>query len=226
MMHQHSIIHAAFSPDGSLVLTEAGFWDAATGKRVSQPLQMGRRPVFSEDGRRVVTSTDDKAQVWEFHHPDWPAGDAVSYAELVSALRLDDGGGAQPLTAGEWQDRFSQLSHRYPQEFLGPPGDSLLAAELERTPVDPARLRMYGESFYRRGQPAGAVRLLENARASGADVDPLLLARCYWLAGQLDLAAREFERAIGTERDTDSREYLRHCLAAVRREAAEQPDPK
>jgi WD40 repeat protein/serine/threonine protein kinase len=80
--HSKAVTHAAFSPDGSRVVTTsedatARVWDAKTGVPVSQPLQHGktvRHASFSPDGKRVVTASNDfTARVW-----DAESGQAVS----------------------------------------------------------------------------------------------------------------------------------------------------
>jgi WD40 repeat protein len=68
------VLSAAFSPDGSRVVTAsadqtARVWDAATGKPLSLPLAH-QAPVasaaFSLDGSRVVTASVDRtARVWD-----------------------------------------------------------------------------------------------------------------------------------------------------------------
>ncbi len=64
---------AVFSPDGQRVLTAsegtAQLWDAATGKSLGEPMKHGKdilTAVFSADGQRVVTTSQDgTAQIWD-----------------------------------------------------------------------------------------------------------------------------------------------------------------
>jgi dipeptidyl aminopeptidase/acylaminoacyl peptidase len=72
--HQNRVRSAAFSPDGTRVVTAsrdktARVWDAATGKPVTGPLahqdEVGSA-AFSPDGTRVVTASGDQtARVWD-----------------------------------------------------------------------------------------------------------------------------------------------------------------
>ena len=71
--HQGPVVGAAFSPDGTRVVTAsddhtARVWDAATGKPLTRALaHQGpvRSAAFSSDGTRMVTASDDKtARVW------------------------------------------------------------------------------------------------------------------------------------------------------------------
>src|SRR5204862_243734 len=87
--HRAAVVHAAFSPDGTRVVTAssdmvAQIWDAATGKPLTGPLEH-RRPVvsaaFSPDGTRVVTASwDYTARVW----------DAATGKPLTSPLEHQD----------------------------------------------------------------------------------------------------------------------------------------
>jgi WD40 repeat protein len=72
--HQDKVWSAAFSPDGSRVVTAsddktARVWDAATGNPLTTPLEHQDRVLraaFSPDGTHVVTASLDKtARVWD-----------------------------------------------------------------------------------------------------------------------------------------------------------------
>jgi WD40 repeat protein/serine/threonine protein kinase len=74
LRHDQFVYQAAFSPDGSRVVTSsqdrtARVWNAATGEPVTPPLPHRDRvswASFSPDGRRVVTcSGDGTARVWD-----------------------------------------------------------------------------------------------------------------------------------------------------------------
>jgi WD40 repeat protein len=71
--HQAQVVSAAFSPDGTRVVTAsldktARVWDAATGKPLTSLLAhqgVVQSAAFSPDGTRVVTASGDHAQVWD-----------------------------------------------------------------------------------------------------------------------------------------------------------------
>jgi WD40 repeat protein len=72
--HQAAVWSAAFSPDGTRVLTASGdgtarVWDAMTSMPLTPPFAQQAEVVsaaFSPDGTRVVTASWDKtAQVWD-----------------------------------------------------------------------------------------------------------------------------------------------------------------
>jgi WD40 repeat protein len=74
LRHGSRVTHAAFSPDGRLVVTAsddntARVWDAARGVALLDPLEHKGTVLdaaFSPDGRRLITAGEDhSARVWD-----------------------------------------------------------------------------------------------------------------------------------------------------------------
>src|SRR5207245_2689242 len=97
-------------------------------------------------------------------------------------------------------------------------------------------LAVLGEWYAFRGLDDWGVEVLEKARAGGAAVNPMTLARCYWkLSGTLPATsrlrpedclaagAREYHSALAGAKDEQEKFYLGLCLAAVERQAAALP---
>src|SRR5205807_10317507 len=106
-----AVTSAAFSPDGSRIVTTAGshgtVYDATTGAQVIQLVRPGvlRRASFSSDGQRVVTAeTNGTAIVWDTWPHELRRSIPVSAAPLAYA---DFGASANELATasedGSWR---------------------------------------------------------------------------------------------------------------------------
>src|SRR5258708_34193989 len=73
LKHQDLVVAAAFSPDGTRILTAsrdktAKLWDAASGKLIASfnHEDEGKDAAFSPDGTRIRTASMDKtAELWD-----------------------------------------------------------------------------------------------------------------------------------------------------------------
>ena len=92
---------------------------------------------------------------------------------------------------------------------------------LQDPPTEAKARAAFGEWFAFRGKDDWAADLLQKARAGGADVSPLALARCYWRLGRGSDAVREFHRAA--DRGEASAFYLAQCSDAASQAGATAP---
>lgn len=117
--HQGSVTAVAYNSDGKTVLTgsedsTARLWDAATGKPIGPPLRH-ERPVKAvacrPGGNMVLTRSNDIiAQLWTLPVPAAadPEG-AYQSLELVTGMKLDEGGTLHMLSRRQWLDRRQRL---------------------------------------------------------------------------------------------------------------------
>jgi WD domain, G-beta repeat len=98
--HTDAITYAAYSPDGSKIVTAsadhtARIWDAHLGTQLTPPLQHTDDVLmaeFSPDGKRVVTGSEDHtAQVWDVA-TGHPIGTAIQATDAVRFVRFSPDG--------------------------------------------------------------------------------------------------------------------------------------
>jgi WD40 repeat protein/predicted Ser/Thr protein kinase len=127
--HDHEVEHAAFSPDGSRIVTAsrdhtARVWDAGTGEAVTPPLRHADivwKAQFSPDGRRAVTASRDRtARVWDASNGqavgpalphDAPVEDASFSPDGRWVVTASTDGTAQLWDAVTGQPRTPPLKH-------------------------------------------------------------------------------------------------------------------
>jgi WD40 repeat protein len=104
-------------------------------------------------------------------------------------------------------------------------GSRAMAASktLHEHPDDPAALLTLGEWYNFCGVWDGAAELLEKARASGAAISPLMLARCYWEQDKTPQAHAEFQKALAQSGDEQEKRYLQLCIDATGQPPATRP---
>jgi len=93
---------------------------------------------------------------------------------------------------------------------------------LQSDPQNAAALKTFGDWYVLHGQWAWALEMFVQARAHGAAIPDLTLARCYWQTGDLKAAEQAFTAAINAKEAPEH--YLQLCLAAVKNEKAMQKE--
>ena len=100
LKHQAAVESAAFSPDGTRVVTAsedntARVWDAATGKPLTRSLEHQDwvwSAAFSPDGTRVVTASEDQtARLWDIPLDTGTLADWARVAERSPFVLNDQG---------------------------------------------------------------------------------------------------------------------------------------
>ncbi|QDV38513.1 protein kinase domain-containing protein [Tautonia plasticadhaerens] len=113
LSHGSIVTHAAFSPDGSRVVTAgndgtARVWDAHTGVPISRPLRHGNGEdyavvyaSFSPDGSRIATACyDGTARVWDAHTGRELLSRSLMHGRSVAVAAFSPDG-TRVLTASE-----------------------------------------------------------------------------------------------------------------------------
>jgi WD40 repeat protein len=129
------VLAAAFSPDGTRVVTVSGgrtatVWNVSTGNPVGEPLKHAASVVsamFSPDGRQVITASEDgTARVWNAAS-GVPAGTEMNQNARVVSAALDGSGAHLVMLSANYAllwdvEARRQISQRLDhREESGPP---------------------------------------------------------------------------------------------------------
>jgi WD40 repeat protein/tRNA A-37 threonylcarbamoyl transferase component Bud32 len=131
MRHQNHVYHAAFSPDGRILLTvsadrKARLWDADTGQPISPPLPHQNdlmRAAFSPDGRRFATAQNDGlVRVWDLGLSTEPRAFVPLHSSESFVQSSADGRFALPVGWNYGRDAtVSQVYDLSSRQVAGPP---------------------------------------------------------------------------------------------------------
>jgi WD40 repeat protein/serine/threonine protein kinase len=221
LAHRGHVNRAVFLPDNRHAISagEDGpliLWDLASGTAVRRFL--GHAGIVesiacSPDGRLAVSGGFDQAvKLWEIATGQEVASFGGLDAKVKAVALSPDGRWA---FAGDYHDGALLLDLTRPARYREFEARLEKAyATLKDRPEDAASLAALGEWFSFRGVWSWAADLLARARAGGAPISTVELARCLWQAGDLPAARREFQRAA--EGQEVPRIYANLCVEATR----------
>jgi WD40 repeat protein len=100
--HKGTIEHAAFSPDGSMIVTAsddntARVWNTATGEALTPPLlhhDWGKvtDAAFSPDGQWVATASEDgTARLWKLEKEERPLDALLHFSRVMTGFQVTSG---------------------------------------------------------------------------------------------------------------------------------------
>ncbi|MEY2604016.1 MAG: hypothetical protein QOH31_1805, partial [Verrucomicrobiota bacterium] len=148
--HQDEVVGAAFSPDGTRILTAsadktAKLWDATSGKLIASFDHLGSvvHALFSPDGARILTaSVDNTAKLWDaasgrliasFQHQNWvwhgafsADGTRILTASADHSAKLWDAESGKLIVSFDHQDEVLQAA-------FSPDGARILTVSRDKT---------------------------------------------------------------------------------------------
>jgi hypothetical protein len=209
-----------FAADGKTMLTgghdlTVRLWDIASRSEIrnfiGHTLNVSN-VAFGRDGRTIYSASRDRTlRLWESASGnDLDLGttfDAYMYGLTISA------NGQCAIASGGSQIHRIDVSRASGYFDFAPRLESAEAA-LRRDANDTAALATLGEWYAFRGINDWAASSLEDARAAGGKVSPLLMGRCYWQLNRVEDATAAFREA--RERNEAPADYVALCLAALR----------
>jgi serine/threonine protein kinase/WD40 repeat protein len=185
--------------------------DASTGKARPEFAHLDGQVLCSPDGATALVLRESKIKLTDmFTQEDLltlqlNGEGCYAFAPDGSALLTGNDDGALRLYDFTWPRKCLQF-------------DQSLArarATLQQDPDDANSIAVLGEWYAFRGIDDWAIDLLERARAAGARVPHLTLARCYWKQNRLGEALEQFQ---ASQRSGEApQNYLELCIAAVQR---------
>jgi WD40 repeat protein len=205
----------ALSPDGAraLTVTRDGMvklWDAATGRdiRLLEVASPGAWvAALSPDGRTAAGGSVARGlRLWDAE-TGRERRTFVGHTDRVTSIAFSPDSRWIVSSSNEKAVRSGVAIRRW-----GFPGRPPFAT----FPTPDAGSAELGAWYAFRGLWGWAAELLDEARAGGAKVSSLTLARALWMKGDLGGAKREFERALAEKEAPES--YLQICLKAVSRD--------
>ncbi|HXE54196.1 MAG TPA: protein kinase [Tepidisphaeraceae bacterium] len=223
--HHGRVLGVAFAPDGARAISAGEdrtikLWDLQE-RALIRTFIGHAAPVlaiaFSPDGGTILSGGEDHTlRIWDVQTGNLlrSFGDRPG-AVLGLAVAPD---GYTVLTANNQEHTLDLWDFGRAERYLHfAPLVAKAQEALQQDPHDPSAAAQLGRWYAFRGLNAWAAEFLTAARANGAEVSPLLLARCYWRDGRTADAAREFRAASQNARDEQERYYLSLCLKALRR---------
>jgi|GEM_PF-1267226 len=218
--HTGEVCSVVFSPDGHSVLSGSKdktlkLWDPATGKEIrsfGDDIDIVFTVAMTPDGQSAFSGGFfAHFMVWDLNTGK-QIGRNDSHTSFIWSLAVSPDGlaavsGSADKTLKVWD--FSRATTYWDLE----PKVQQAQRTLQNTPDDAAALAILGDWYAFRGVNDWGAEFLEMARAGGAKVSSLTLARCYWSLDKLVEARREFQKAM--EAGEASADYLNLCIGAV-----------